>query len=132
VYIKEIRLENVRGFHDSRDVSLDLTRPDGSFAGWTVLAGRNGSGKTSLLRAVALAIGGPCLREWRRAVRRQAAPDAAELLHTIHEQPCADVCQAMLRQVEQPGAAVVFAQVPDIVELLRDQQVRRVLLLTAG
>lgn len=59
MYIKEIRLENVRGFHDSRDVSLDLTRPDGSFAGWTVLAGRNGSGKSTLLRAVALAVGGP-------------------------------------------------------------------------
>ncbi|WP_306207711.1 AAA family ATPase [Actinoplanes sp. RD1] len=59
MYIKEIRLQNVRGFHDARDVQLDLTRPDGSLAGWTVLAGRNGSGKTSLLRAVALAIGGP-------------------------------------------------------------------------
>jgi hypothetical protein len=59
VYIKEIKLQNVRGFHDARDVTLDLTRPDGSLAGWTVLAGRNGSGKTSLLRAVALAIGGP-------------------------------------------------------------------------
>jgi hypothetical protein len=59
VYVKEIRLENVRGFHDARNVSLDLTRPDGSLAGWTVLAGRNGSGKTTLLRAVALAIAGP-------------------------------------------------------------------------
>jgi hypothetical protein len=59
VYVKEIKLQNARGFHDARDVSLDLTRPDGSLAGWTVLAGRNGSGKTSLLRAVALAIGGP-------------------------------------------------------------------------
>ncbi|GAA2533106.1 AAA family ATPase [Winogradskya humida] len=59
MYIKEIKLRNVRGFHDARDVSLDLTRPDGSLAGWTVLAGRNGSGKTSLLRAVALAVGGP-------------------------------------------------------------------------
>ncbi|XVU21585.1 AAA family ATPase [Actinoplanes sp. CA-054009] len=49
----------MRGFHDARDVTLDLTRPDGSLAGWTVLAGRNGSGKTSLLRAVALAVGGP-------------------------------------------------------------------------
>ncbi|WP_430786769.1 AAA family ATPase [Actinoplanes sp. G11-F43] len=59
MYIKEIRLENVRGFHGSRRVSLDLTRPDGTLAGWTVIAGRNGSGKTSLLRAVALALGGP-------------------------------------------------------------------------
>jgi hypothetical protein len=59
VYIKEIRLQNVRGFHDARNVSLDLARPHGSLAGWTVLAGRNGSGKTSLLRAVALAVAGP-------------------------------------------------------------------------
>jgi hypothetical protein len=59
VYVKEIRLRNVRGFHDARNVSIDLTRPDGSLAGWTVMAGRNGSGKTSLLRAVALAIAGP-------------------------------------------------------------------------
>ena len=59
MYVKEIRLQNARGFHDARDVSLDLTRPDGSLAGWTVLAGRNGSGKTSLLRAIALAIAGP-------------------------------------------------------------------------
>lgn len=58
MYVKEIRLENVRGFHGTRNVSLDLTRPDGSLAGWTVLAGRNGSGKTTLLRAIALAIGG--------------------------------------------------------------------------
>src|SRR5690349_8050868 len=61
MYIREIRLENVRGFHDARNVTLDLTRPDGSLAGWTVLAGRNGSGKTSLLRAIALTIGGPLL-----------------------------------------------------------------------
>ncbi|GAA2645234.1 AAA family ATPase [Paractinoplanes durhamensis] len=59
MYIREIELRNVRGFHAARDVVLDLTRPDGSLAGWTVLAGRNGSGKTSLLRAVALAVGGP-------------------------------------------------------------------------
>ncbi|MEU8240087.1 AAA family ATPase [Actinoplanes missouriensis] len=70
MYVKQIRLENVRGFHGARTVSLDLTRPDGSLAGWTVLAGRNGSGKTSLLRAVALAIGGP-------NVARSLSPDFA-------------------------------------------------------
>jgi hypothetical protein len=59
VYIKVVELRDVRGFHGSRGFSLDLTRPDGSLAGWTVIAGRNGSGKTSLLRAVALALGGP-------------------------------------------------------------------------
>jgi hypothetical protein len=61
MHIQEIRLKNVRGFHDARDVVLDLTRPDGSLAGWTVLAGPNGSGKTSLLRAIALTVGGPLL-----------------------------------------------------------------------
>lgn len=61
MYVSRVRLENIRGFSDRRDVDLTLTRPDGSHVGWTVLAGRNGSGKTSLLRAIALAIGGPWL-----------------------------------------------------------------------
>ncbi|MBV1849047.1 ATP-binding protein [Catellatospora sp. NEAU-YM18] len=34
-------------------------RDDGSRAGWTVIAGRNGSGKSSLLQAMALALTGP-------------------------------------------------------------------------
>jgi hypothetical protein len=59
MYISHVRLENIRGFSSRRNVDLTLTRPDGSHAGWTVLAGRNGSGKTSLLRAIALTIGGP-------------------------------------------------------------------------
>ncbi|MFF3361099.1 AAA family ATPase [Streptomyces misionensis] len=49
----------MRSFHGDRDAVLDLARPDGSYAGWTVLAGRNGSGKTTLLRAIALACVGP-------------------------------------------------------------------------
>ena len=59
MYISRVRLENIRGFSGRRNVDLTLTRPDGSHAGWTVLAGRNGSGKTSLLRAIALTVGGP-------------------------------------------------------------------------
>lgn len=58
MYISSVRLDNVRGFHDARKVDLRLTRPDGTHAGWTVLAGRNGSGKTSLLRAMALVMAG--------------------------------------------------------------------------
>ena len=59
MYISHVKLENIRGFSGQRNVDLTLTRPDGSHAGWTVLAGRNGSGKTSLLRAIALTVGGP-------------------------------------------------------------------------
>lgn len=62
MYVSEIVIENVRGFR-ARSVELDLARPDGTFAGWTVIAGRNGTGKSTLLRAVALALAGPtCTR----------------------------------------------------------------------
>lgn len=84
MYIAEIKLENVRGFYGARDVSLDLTRPDGSLAGWTVLAGRNGSGKTSLLRAIALAVGGP-------AVARTLVPDFASWVSVGSEDALAAV-----------------------------------------
>ncbi|MEV5534034.1 AAA family ATPase [Streptomyces prunicolor] len=59
MYLSRICVRNVRTFHDARDAAVDLVRPDGTFAGWTVLAGRNGSGKTTLLRAIALAVTGP-------------------------------------------------------------------------
>lgn len=52
MYIQKIKIENVRCFEK---VDLDLTRPDGSLAGWTVLAGRNGSGKSTFLKLIALA-----------------------------------------------------------------------------
>ncbi|WP_406478358.1 AAA family ATPase [Streptomyces platensis] len=58
MYVTRLRLDGVRGFHGARACDLDFTRPDGSFAGWTVLAGRNGSGKTTLLRAIGLALAG--------------------------------------------------------------------------
>ncbi|MBP2331190.1 hypothetical protein JOF56_011575 [Kibdelosporangium banguiense] len=61
MYVSRVRLRNIKGFHGVREVDLDLRRPDGTYAGWTVLAGRNGSGKTSLLRGIALALGGPAV-----------------------------------------------------------------------
>jgi AAA domain, putative AbiEii toxin, Type IV TA system/AAA domain len=58
VYIEHIKIENVRGFGPAQ-VDLSLDRGDGTFAGWTVFAGRNSAGKTTLLRAIALAVVGP-------------------------------------------------------------------------
>ncbi|MFI9261406.1 AAA family ATPase [Streptomyces sioyaensis] len=58
MYVTGLRLDGVRGFHDARACVLDFTRPDGSYAGWTVIAGRNGSGKTTLLRTIALGLAG--------------------------------------------------------------------------
>ncbi|WNV83661.1 AAA family ATPase [Umezawaea sp. Da 62-37] len=54
MYISQVTLRNIKGFHGAREVDLKLTAP-----GWTVIAGRNGSGKTTLLRAIALVAAGP-------------------------------------------------------------------------
>lgn len=59
MHVVKLRITGVRGFHGERSFDLDLTRPDGSLAGWTVLAGRNGSGKSTVLQALALALSGP-------------------------------------------------------------------------
>lgn len=55
--LKKIRIENVKGFLGARfasEIDLGPGRP-----GWFVFAGRNGAGKSSLLRATALALAGP-------------------------------------------------------------------------
>jgi predicted ATPase len=63
MYISQVKLRNIKGFHGAREVDLKLTAP-----GWTVIAGRNGSGKTTLLRAIALAVAG-------QRVAEQLVPD---------------------------------------------------------
>ncbi|WP_170229171.1 AAA family ATPase [Polyangium fumosum] len=77
MHIRKILIENIRCFDR---VELDLTRPDGSLAGWTVLAGRNGTGKSTLLKAIALAVAGPEVArslqksfvDWVRTSQRKA------------------------------------------------------------
>jgi hypothetical protein len=43
MHVATLEVPGVRGFHRARSVELDFQRPDGSFAGWTVLAGRKES-----------------------------------------------------------------------------------------
>ena len=56
MYIKNIELQNIKRFED---VSLDFQRPDDSYAGWNAIVGGNSSGKSTFLRAIALALAGP-------------------------------------------------------------------------
>jgi len=53
MYISRIRLENIRGF---RDLDLDLRGPDGKPRQRTLIIGKNGTCKTTVLRAIALGL----------------------------------------------------------------------------
>ena len=57
MYIAEIEVTDLRAFRGTQRISL--ARDDGSYAGWTVLAGRNGAGKSTLLKALAASVVGP-------------------------------------------------------------------------
>lgn len=63
MYVHSIRLCNIRGF---KDLQFSLARPDGGYAGWTVFTGDNGAGKSSLLKAIAVALTG---RDTARALQ---------------------------------------------------------------
>lgn len=54
-YVTRVQLTDIKGFSENRAVDLKLP----GRGSWTVLAGRNGSGKSSLLQVIALALAGP-------------------------------------------------------------------------
>jgi energy-coupling factor transporter ATP-binding protein EcfA2 len=56
VYLEQVRIRNIRRFES---LDLDLTAGRQKLAGWTVIAGPNASGKTTLLQAVAASLLGP-------------------------------------------------------------------------
>jgi hypothetical protein len=55
MWLRELRVQNLKRL---RDFSLDLRGPDDKPRMWTVLIGPNGTGKTSVLQAIALAAAG--------------------------------------------------------------------------
>lgn len=57
MYLNRVVLRSIKGFSDECD--LDLHSDDHSYPGWSVITGDNGSGKTALLKAIAIAILGP-------------------------------------------------------------------------
>lgn len=86
MYIKRLVLENIRGF---RNLDFSLQRQDNEYAGWTVFTGDNGSGKSALLKAIAVALNGTGFARslqssfsgWVRAGEKEAAL-ALELVPT--------------------------------------------------
>ena len=77
MYLKRLHLKNLKGF-DALD--FDFSRPDGSYAGWTVLTGDNGSGKSTVLKAISIAILGqitskalqPSFKGWIQSGKKTA------------------------------------------------------------
>lgn len=55
MYLTRVEVRDIKGFSGQRAVDLELP----GRSGWTVLAGRNSSGKSTLLQAMALALTGP-------------------------------------------------------------------------
>jgi hypothetical protein len=83
MHVAGIKIENVRGFGEGAEgVNLDLA--DGGrrkLAGWTVFAGPNGSGKTTVLEAIAMTIAG---------IAVAPAAGAAEWIHAGAERATAE------------------------------------------
>lgn len=81
MYVDRVKLQNIRGF---ADLEFDLRRPDGTHAGWTVFTGDNGSGKSALLKAIAVALLGrdtarllqPSFHRW---IRHGSQPHSASI-----------------------------------------------------
>lgn len=57
MYIDHLKIRDFRCFGPDQ-VDLSFDRGDETYAGWTVFAGRNGGGKTTVLRGIAMALTG--------------------------------------------------------------------------
>lgn len=72
MYLQQCRIRNIKCFED---IELNFRNPDGTIRRWNVVIGENGTGKTVLLQAIAIALMGekaasvllPRPRGWVRA-----------------------------------------------------------------
>jgi hypothetical protein len=58
VYLNRVEVTDTRDPRRARRSLIPFARPDGSYPGWTVVAGRNRAGKTTLLREISNAADG--------------------------------------------------------------------------
>ena len=112
MYISRVRIENIRCFGSGEQaVDLDLRRPDGSYAGWTVIAGRNGAGKTTFLRALALiTVGLPGTWAFQESSMEWVRHGAAEGIARLVLLPDSRTSQTRSTQRGRPGCG--FRQRP--------------------
>jgi predicted ATPase len=97
MYLEKCTIRNIKCFED---VTLDFRQSDGSIRLWNVLIGENGTGKSTLLQAIAIALAGqkaasvllPRPRGWVRAGAQRGEIETTSLytqsdLTTLDVQP---------------------------------------------
>lgn len=110
MYIRSLTTKNLKRLHD---LTLNFTQPDGTPRMWTVLIGENGTGKTSVLQAIALAAAG------RLRVSELAGPVIAHLRDRRRARTAVDIqarfgfgAQSLAQRTVHPGAP---ERTPDLV-----------------
>jgi DNA repair exonuclease SbcCD ATPase subunit len=60
MYLTEFTIQRIKCFHD---VSLKFPEKDGDYSGWNVILGGNGTGKSTLVQAMSVALIGPLVAQ---------------------------------------------------------------------
>lgn len=110
MYISKVELENIRGVGPQKLV-IDLAKPAkgarGTMAGWNVLVGPNGFGKTTILQAIAASLVGPTGGAWLLR--------ADEIPHWIRHNEQYATCKTWVeRNVDDDGLPSVQAKVHSV------------------
>lgn len=109
MHIRRLRIQDIRSI---RDLEVQIPEPR---AGWHVILGDNGSGKSSVIRALALALMGPVdaaatRQDWQDWIRKTASTARVEL-EIAHETEY-DKWRGTGRQTKAPVRVTVKFQAP--------------------